>query len=547
VNWRPRAWLSGRLIAGIDFASRVDDDLCRREECTSFSGTLGNSKEGFKENNRTTFQDYTLDASLTASYFVSPVLRARTTAGVQYFQEAFRRNGAFGFGLPGGASTVTAGAIQLADEATTETKTLGAFVEQQFSLRERLYVTGALRADDNSAFGTEFSAVYYPKLTVSWVLSDEPFFPTAPWLSNLRVRGAVGASGQQPGSTDALPFYSPATAKLDDADRPALVTTEIGNTVLKPERATEIELGLDAALFENRASLEFTFYYKRTKDALIERILPPSSSITDRFENLGSVRNSGLEVAVRGILLNRPSVGWDVTVAGSYNSNELEDLGKDPTGKDIPPIVGTTIQQREGYPLDSYWLRPILGFNDLNGDGILEWGEVIVGDSAVFIGPNVPTTELTLATGFDLLNRRLRIQGLFDYKGGKYQLNGTERIRCESRLNCDGLVDRKAPLWKQARVVALREHPARTQWGFVEPVDFFRFRELSLTYTLPATWAGALRAQGASLTVAGRNLFRSTKYTGIDPETGYLDGGLQTDFQTQPPPTYWTARLNLTF
>jgi len=148
-----------------------------------------------------------------------------------------------------------------------------------------------------------------------------------------------------------------------------------------------------------------------------------------------------------------------------------------------------------------------------------------------------------------LFNKRLRIQGLFDHKSGYYQLNGTERIRCESRLNCEGLVDPKAPLWEQARVVALRETPSRTQWGFIEKATFVRLREASATYELPDAWARSFRATRASFTIAVRNLWKATGFSGIDPEANYFEGatGIVSNFQTAPPPTYWTFRLNVGF
>jgi TonB-linked SusC/RagA family outer membrane protein len=538
LNWRPNAWLSGRFIAGIDFTSRVDQALCKQYECTPF----GLDTVGRKEDNRTGFHDYTLDANVAATYPINLSLRGKTTVGLQFFHSLFERNGAFGRYLPPGATTVGAGAEQFADEITTESKTLGAFIEQQLAFQERLYVTVALRGDDNSAFGQDFRAAYYPKLGVSYVISDEGYFPAPSWLSNLRLRGAIGASGQQPGSTDALAFFAPTTAAFDGVDKVAIIFSSAGNPDLKPERATEIELGFDAAFLESRVNVEFTYYRKRTKDALIARVVAPSvGANATRFENLGSVRNSGVEFLVNAILVNRPTFGWDVTLNASHNTNEIEDMGG------VPPIVGTTIQQREGYPIDGYWQRPILGYNDLNNDGLIAPSEVIVGDTSVFVGPSLAPTEATFSTGIDVLNRRIRVNALFDYKGGRFQLNGTERIRCESRLNCDGETDPTSPLWKQARVIALRDHPARTQWGYFEPADAVRWRELSVTYELPMAFARALRAGRVSITAAGRNLMRWTKYSGIDPESGYNSGGLQTDFQTQPPPTYWIFKMNASF
>ncbi|TMQ03116.1 MAG: hypothetical protein E6J91_48235, partial [Deltaproteobacteria bacterium] len=257
-NWRPRSWLSSRLTGGVDYTGREDSDLCRRDQCTTFAGSLGASTLGYKQDNRTGFFSYTLEANAAASYGLTPVVRGKTTIGLQFFQNRFARNGAFGgYELPPGATTVSAGSILQADEATTIAKTLGAFIEEQFTFRERLYVTAALRGDDNSAFGKNFRAVYYPKFGVSWVVSEEPFFPTLSWLSDLRVRGALGASGTQPGSTDAIPFYSPATASVDGVDRGSIIFSAIGNETLKPERAREVELGFESSLFTTRVHLEF--------------------------------------------------------------------------------------------------------------------------------------------------------------------------------------------------------------------------------------------------------------------------------------------------
>ncbi|MGQ0561052.1 MAG: SusC/RagA family TonB-linked outer membrane protein [Gemmatimonadota bacterium] len=539
ATWKPAAWFSGRVTGGVDYVNRVDTDLCRRGECTPFNTT---NITGFKEDNRTNFFQYTADASGSAEYQVSPAVKSRTTVGVQYFRRLFNRNGAFAEDLAPGATTVTAGAIPQADETTTVSATLGTFIDEQIAWRDKLYLNAAVRIDDNSAFGADFSAVMYPKFSASWVISEESFFPAIDLFDNLRLRAAWGASGVQPGTTDAVAFFTPTTASVENEDRAAIVFSALGNKELKPERSSEFELGLDAGVLSNRVGLELTFYHKTTKDALIARTVAPSvgGAIT-RFENLGSVQNTGVEGSVHAQIIERPGFGWHLTLAGAHNKNELADLGG------VPPIIGTTIHQREGFPLNSYWLRPYT-FEDADGNGIITANEIMVEDSAAFIGANLPETEITLNTGIQLFARRLSLNAGFDYKGGHYQLNGTERIRCESRLNCDGLIDPGAPLWKQARVVALRETAARTQYGFVEDASFVRLREVSATYELPANVAGALRARRVLLTAAGRNLHVWTDYSGIDPEAGYFGGGdVQTDFQTQAPPSYWTLRATFNF
>src|ERR1041385_5287704 len=124
-----------------------------------------------------------------------------------------------------------------------------------------------------------------------------------------------------------------------------------------------------------------------------------------------------------------------------------------------------------------------------------------------------------------------------------------QRIRCQNRLNCQGDVNPASALSEQARAIAVRVNPSATQYGYVEKTNLLRLRELSLTYYLPDKWAHYFSANQISVTAAGRNLGIMTGYTGIDPEGGYFGDniGVQSDFQTPPPPTYYTFRINVRF
>ena len=539
ANWRPLGWLTARGTAGIDYTSRNESEICRRDQCPNFA----TYRTGFKENNRSEFFQYTGDLGTTATFRPAEALESRTTLGGQYVGKVFARNGAYGENLTPGATQAGGGSIQQVEELRDESRTLGFFIEEQLGWRERLFVTAALRSDRNSAFGREFDRVYYPKGSISWVTSEESFF-NVPGVSNLRFRAAAGASGVQPEPTDATRFYTALTASAENADVPALVFSALGNPDLKPERSTEIEYGADLGLFSNRLTLEITGYNKRTRDALIQRVIFPSAGTsTSRFENIGSVTNRGVEFLVSGQVLDRDQIGIDLSLNGSTNRNRIADLGE------TPPIVGATRQQRVGYPVDGYWQRRILRSEDANNDGVIVVSELTVEDTASYIGPDKPTVELSLQGGVELFSRKLRVQTLVDRKSGHYLLNGTERIRCESRNNCAGAIDPAASLFEKARATAVREDPSRTQAGYIEKADFIRVRELSATYTLPENLFRAARMRNASVTLAARNLALFTDYTGLDPESNYFEGarGTVSDFQTAPPPSYYTLRLNVGF
>lgn len=553
ANVRPQSWLTLRGTFGLDFIDRRDTQLCRFGECPDMAGNVSvNNRLGFKIDNRTNFFTYTFDAAATATRPLAQGVESRSTAGLQFVRTLFDRNGASGMQLPPGATTVTAGATKDADESTTETRTLGGFLEEQVAFRDRLFVTAAVRSDRNSAFGADFKTVYYPKVSASWIISDERFFPRVGWLSQLRLRAAYGASGVQPGTTDALPYFASTLTLAESGEVSGVVFSALGNTNLKPERSTEYEAGFDMTLLRDRLSTELTYYNKTSRDALVSRVLPPSlgTGLTSRYENLGEVRNTGWEAQVNAQLLRTRNLGWDLALNGSTNANEIVSLGGLPT-----IVISSTQRHREGYPLYGWWVRPLKSWGDKNGNGIIEYNadptksEIVVGDTAEFVGDAVPRHSLTLSSGLDLGQRRLRLAGLVDYKGGYKTYNNTERIRCASRNNCRGLIDPKTPLWEQARVVAVREHPSRTVAGFLEDGSFLRFRELSLTYNLPEAWASRiLRARGLAATVAVRNVgVLWTNYTGVDPEAYGTTGDAPSEFQAFAPPTFVAFRLSLNF
>jgi hypothetical protein len=255
-------------------------------------------------------------------------------------------------------------------------------------------------------------------------------------------------------------------------------------------------------------------------------------------------------------VVDRPSVGFDFVISGAINDNKLVDLG------DVPPQIFTAWRAQAGYPLFGFWARPITGYQDKDGNGILSYSadpaknEVFVGDSSVFRGNSSPRYTTTFAPGIELFGRRLRIASLFEYKGDFLHYNNTERIRCVSRQNCNGLMNTAASLEEQAMVVATLDNPAKTLDGFFQKGDFVRWREFTMTYSLPSNLSGRLlRTNSASINFAARNLHLWTKYRGLDPEVDRLAGETSTnganapgeEFQTLGNPTYFTLRLNLGF
>src|SRR5690606_33234994 len=149
---------------------------------------------------------------------------------------------------------------------------VGVFVQQQFAWRERLFLTAAIRGDDNSAFGENFDFVTYPKFSATWVLSDEPFWNFG-LVDALKLRAAYGASGKQPDAFAAVRTFAPRPAAGGSA---AVTPQSIGNPDLGPERGTELELGFDAGLLDGRLSANLTYFRNKTTDAILLRETAPS-------------------------------------------------------------------------------------------------------------------------------------------------------------------------------------------------------------------------------------------------------------------------------
>jgi TonB-linked SusC/RagA family outer membrane protein len=552
VQYRPSTWLSARANVGSDLSARVDDNLLMRGEGPPLTAVY---RRGFKRNGRTNIRNVTADLAATATVNPRLWLNSRTTVGAQYINYRFDQNEARGDELPPGAQTAGAGAIPITAEATTIQRTLGLYVEEAVALRDRLFLTAAVRTDQNSAFGSNFQSVFYPKASVSWLLSDEPGFPKPGALTSLRLRAAYGASGVQPGPNDAIRSFGGATVNLRATDLPGIVFDSVGNTDLRPERTAEIETGFEARFFGGRAGLDLTYYNKTTRDALVSAIVSPSLGAAERVRrNLGSVKNAGWEALLDAKLVDRRWAGVDVTLNGSLNNNRLVSLGG------TAPQIGTTTRAVEGYPLFGLWAQPITGWDDKNGDRILTYNadpalnEVFVGDSAIFRGYSAPRYQAALTTGVELFSRRLRLQTLLDYRGGNRYYNNTERIRCVSRQNCNGLMNPAASFEEQAMVVATRDHPSKTLDGFFQPGSFVRLREATVSYRLPETLVSRVgRARSLTLTATARNLVRWTNYRGADPETDFQaseatqGANVPQDFQTVAPPSYFVLRVNVGF
>ena len=544
ATYVPVGWLRNTFQVGLDDnVGRAElyfapDPLTLRPYVSRASLSIDNTK-GLIAEGRPLNREVTLSYDGTVTRKVTEHLVSTSSIGAQYLSNDFERTDAIGVDL--GSSnlrSVAAAAVTSSTQLGSEQKSLGFYLQQQLSLNDRLFVTAAARMDNNSAFNDALQREFYPKASVSYVVSDEPFF-RVPGVSALRLRAAWGQAGNSPGPFDARRSYTSATVTYANGSSSALRYGSPGNANLRPERASEIELGFESAFLGDRVSVDVSYYRKTTRDALIGVPSAPSSGFTgDQLTNLGEIFNTGVELLLHAIPVRRKWVTVDATVAASRNRNALVSFGDERS-----PIVfgfnASSQRFQEGYPLGGMWAQRV----QYNPDGsLVRVGARAVGDTtSVYMGPSVPTRELSLSSGV-LLFGALRLHALADYKGGHYQFNVKD-----SRRDREGLSWETVDPAADPDEVLVRRSLFQT-YLHIQRADFIKLRDVSVSYDLPqrALFGAARRA---TLTLAGHNLKIWTRYGGADPEVNYSGAGRfnRDDLWVVPQTRRYSAALALTF
>jgi TonB-linked SusC/RagA family outer membrane protein len=566
----PLPWLSHRLALGGDLTREGNNEWGPRVDSLA--------RQGYRYIWQRRVSNQSFDYNANANWDAMPTLRLTTSAGAQYFSNGIHSQEAFGsvFPAPGlkSVSATTTGRTNA--EGFLDDKSLGVYVQEQVSWRERLYLTAAIRNDDHSAFGTGFSRVTYPKFSASYVISEEPWFKiplVSDRLDQLRLRLAYGQSGKAPATYSAIRALSPTSGPNDS---PAVTSNTLGNPDLGPEIGTEIEAGFDLGALGDRFGVEYTYYNKKTKDAILDRVVAPSAGqAATQPINIGSILNSGHELGLRGTPLRTERIGLDLGVSISTNNNEVTDLGLE--GFTFV-TAGTFLRHQEGFPAYAWFDKRLVrtGYNrttgvasnlmcadTIPGSGGREMpGSAVPCASAplVFLGRSVPPKEFSFNGTLTLFDR-FRVFSMFDMKKGHHKLDGNTRARCGLFGRClENFVTLADPLLVNyptlkttvdSMTVARYNSNSTIVDYLVAPSDFTRWRELTLSYDLPASIARRGRFDRATLSVSGRNLALFTDYQGFEPEAMFLGGSrggnAAWEQTTMPQLRTWMVTLNLGF
>ncbi len=554
ATWTPKSWLANRLTLGLDNSQNFDSNKFPLDPDRPFALLSA----GFIRDSRQTTQQRSLDLASTGTAQLLGTLQSTTTVGAQYFKvdDQFAGcTGEQGFASPT-AVACNASLVQTGFSGATENVQIGAYLQQRFGYRDYLFATTGMRIDDNSAFGSSVGAIWSPSLNLSLVLSDMPFWQ---WetVNSLRLRGAYGAATQAPPPYAADERLEPTRLTTPTTTVAAVSALFPGNQDLGPERKSEVELGVDVGIWNERISVNATYYRQTVKDAILSRLLAPSLGYrANQFINIAELKNSGFEVSVKATLVATERLTWDADFSLATQDPLVTSMGGLPDlflGNDRGML-------KAGYAPGAYY-GPVVESATRDANGAIVAGSIKYKDCSA-IGPNrcnqgSPQAKdmENLSTTLFLLGRKLRLHTAFDRRGNVVKNNGTRSFLVGFHRDRGAPIEyafresRVRPQVQAAMEDRLRGVSNADSFFWHEDGAFMKWRELSLSYEIPSRLLGMLRGRSALVTLGGRNLATFTDYTGIDPEA-FVRGGLATiggneEFFGEAVPRYFFARFSI--
>jgi len=527
-------WQTVPLTASVGFSreNRDDDRSTPYGTLTDIGTTQGDYSGG-------TAINQTQTARLSGTAF--PGRKFSVGAGVEVTQQS--RQQVQGQNDSTGAGVLLPNTLEFVTQQRSKTGTGGWFLEPRFNLSSRFYFNPGIRIDDNGVAGAGGGTLWavFPKQSFSWIAIDRsegtPMFGV---ISMLRPRLSFGVAGVQPAPGWRLRLMHPAKDNYSLEDS-GLELATLGNSQLTPERTRELEGGFDMDLWRNRVSLSVTQFRKLRIDAIEQVGIAPSiyGGSLSQYLNIGRVRNTGTELTLNAVVVERPLVSWTINMSLSKYTNTLLSLSAQTSYID----VGNGTRLVEGYPLFGRWSRPILGYAPSTTGGRLSIADVIIGDTAVYVGQQAPNFELPFSTSLSLFRGRVSVNATFQYKDGLTQVN-SGGIAHLSNIYFNphaSLADQAAAL-----VATVPGGGQGTDYGLIQTVNSLRFNTLSVGYSVPQSIAQRLRVAGMQLALQGSNLGLWTNYRGKDPDVnGATVGDVTRDDGQLSQPRVWRFQVRV--
>lgn len=412
-------------------------------------------------------------------------------------------------------------------------------VNYGFKSKYLLTLTG--RVDGSSRFAANHKYAFFPAVAVAWRAIEEPFFKNITVLSNLKLRASYGRVGNQ-----AIPSYGSLSTLgqaryIFGANNNTLgyIQSNYGNPDLRWETTSQYDLGIEVGLFRNRLSFEVDLYTKRTDDLLNNKQLPEQTGYSSIRTNIGSIRNTGIELMVNSINIRNKNFSWSTSVNIAANKNKVLDLG----GVDYIltqniSYAGNVSRLTLGDPVGTFWGAtyygtrktldkvpgavgvtsvPKLGealYVDAKEDGVLSVDDyhVIGNSNPDFFGGFSNTFtygrfNLNFYMSFSYGNQIMNIADAFYNSGDLLSNQYKSMVNRWSPDNPDSDIPR----------FSRNGYIPNTRW--VYDGSHLRMKSATLGYNLPGHAIKTKWIQNINLYISASNLFVLTSYPYYDPES----------------------------
>jgi TonB-linked SusC/RagA family outer membrane protein len=475
--------------------------------------------------------------------------------------------------------TMNNGKVKTGTSDMNEWSLISYLARVNYRFNNKYYLTASIRADGSSRFGKNNRYGYFPSGSVAWRASQEEFLKDVDWLSDLKLRGSFGLTGN-----NSIPNYG-SIGTMENKNY--VFGTGTGNVVtglaqksfsnydLTWEKTQQFDLGLELSVFNSRLSFTFDAYNRNTTDLLLEVDIPTITGFSKSWRNIGKVNNKGLEFSVTTVNVHTNDFTWNTSLNLSTNRNKVIALG--PSGDPIQSDggAGTTHITMIGEVLGSFYGYKQIGvymnqadldnnphladshvgdvkFADVDGNGTID-----ANDRAI-IGNNEPdfTWGMTNRLAYKNFDLGFVLQGVhgrdvlhlakrfYENLEGNQNQARTTLNRWHSPENPgDGWMPRaNAQTTGQNNAVS-------TRW--IEDASYVRINNFTLGYSLPQSVAGKCTLQNARIYLSVQNLATFTGYSGYNPETSFRgdDNSLArgADYGVYPLNRTFTLGVNVTF
>jgi hypothetical protein len=437
-------------------------------------------------------------------------------------------------------------------EALVQKKIHSVYGSAEISYKSFLYLTGTARNDWFSTLAPGNNSILYPSVGGSLVLSEALTLPS--FVNFLKLRSSWAQAG---GDTDPynLSLYYGLSGTHLGAPLAQINGGRVPNAALQPLTSTTFEAGFDARILNNRLTIDFAFYNRKTTNDIVGATISGTSGYNNALLNVGEINNRGLELLLTANVVNSSKLNWDISYNMGLNQSEVVNLyGSLSTirvdenrtrSAYINHVVGLPYSQVQGFDYK----------RNTNGDIIHDaQGYPLQGDLKNYGSGVAP---LTLGINNSFRYKGIGVSFLIDGKFGGYLFSGTNAYAYRRGLSLETLTGRESGIVgvgvnekgeKNTVSVPAQTYAERVfnvATPFVYKSDFIKLRQIIIDYTIPARLLEKLPFKGASVSLVGRNLFILKKFTpNIDPESTYNNSNAQ-GLELAGVPATRTVGLNL--